>query len=159
LRVGVVEIDLQHCDVSHPDAVVCLDGYFREIDSRFTTGFDRSRGGAAGDAAYAPPTGAFLVARMDGKAVGCGGVAFRDGGYAEIKRMWVSRDARGLGVGYQILLGLELVAQNAGFTRARLDSNRALTEAHALYARCGYIEIERYNDNPYADLWFEKALP
>jgi GNAT superfamily N-acetyltransferase len=154
-----MEIDLQHSDISHPDAVLCLDGYFSEIDRRFTTGFDRSRGGAAGDAAYAPPTGDFLVARMDGKAVGCGGVAFRDGGFAEIKRMWVSEGTRGHGVGYQILVGLEQVARNAGFKRVRLDSNRALTEAHALYARCGYIEIERYNDNPYADLWFEKALP
>lgn len=73
--------------------------------------------------------------------------------------MWVSRDARGHGVGYQILLGLEQVAQNAGFSRIRLDSNRTLTEAHALYLRCGYGDIKRYNDNPYADLWFEKTLP
>lgn len=73
--------------------------------------------------------------------------------------MWVASDARGHGVGYQILLCLEKVAQNAGFTRVRLDSNRSLTEAHGLYARCGYVEVDRYNDNPYADLWFEKTLP
>ena len=39
-----------------------------------------------------------------------------------------------------------------------LDTNRTLTEAVALYARAGYTEIERYNDNPYAEAWFEKAL-
>lgn len=153
-----MEIDLQRVDVSHPDAIFCLDGYFSEIDRRFATGFDRSRGGAAGDAAYASPTGDFLVARLQGKAVGCGGIAFRDGGFAEIKRMWVSQDARGHGVGYQILLRLEQVARDAGNTRVRLDSNSSLTEARALYARCGYAEIARYNDNPYADLWFERTL-
>jgi hypothetical protein len=41
----------------------------------------------------------------------------------------------------------------------RLDTNGALTEAIALYARSGYAEIERYNDNPYAQRFFEKPLP
>ena len=40
----------------------------------------------------------------------------------------------------------------------RLDTNRALTEAHALYRSEGYREIARFNDNPYADHWFEKRL-
>ncbi len=40
----------------------------------------------------------------------------------------------------------------------RLDTNGALTEAIALYERAGYHRIERYNDNPYAELFFEKSL-
>ena len=39
-----------------------------------------------------------------------------------------------------------------------LDTSAALTAAQALHASTGYREIERYNDNPYADHWFEKPL-
>lgn len=153
-----MEIALERVAVSHPDAQFCLEGYFREINHRFETGFDPARGGAADDGVYAPPTGDFLIAWVQGKAAGCGAVAFRDGGYAEIKRMWVSEAVRGQGVGHQVLLRLENIAREAGFARVRLDSNRSLTEAHKLYARCGYREIARYNDNPYAEIWFEKTL-
>jgi hypothetical protein len=40
----------------------------------------------------------------------------------------------------------------------RLDTNRALPEARALYRKSGYGEIARYSDNPYAHHWFEKRL-
>ena len=53
---------------------------------------------------------------------------------------------------------LEAGAREMGHDLVRLDSARALTEAHALYRRCGYAEIPRYNDNPYAHFWFEKRL-
>lgn len=143
--------------LSHPDAAWCLDRYFSEIDSRFPTGFDRKTGGAPDDGIYAPPTGAFLLARAANQPVGCGAVAFRDG-FAEIKRMWVCETVRGQGLGYRLLLALEAAAGQGGFTTVRLDSNDALSEAHALYRRSGYVEIERYNDNPYAQVWFEKNL-
>jgi hypothetical protein len=39
-----------------------------------------------------------------------------------------------------------------------LDTNRTLTEAQALYHKLGYVGIARYNDNLYADHWFEKRL-
>jgi hypothetical protein len=45
-----------------------------------------------------------------------------------------------------------------GLHTLRLDTNRSLTEARALYARNDYGEIARYNDNPYADHWFEKRV-
>ena len=41
-------------------------------------------------------------------------------------------------------------------TRVVLDTNRSLAEAQALYRKAGYRDTERYNDNPYADFWFEK---
>jgi ribosomal protein S18 acetylase RimI-like enzyme len=40
----------------------------------------------------------------------------------------------------------------------KLDTNRSLVEAQALYRKLGYREIGRYNDNPYADHFFEKRL-
>ena len=39
-----------------------------------------------------------------------------------------------------------------------LDTNRALSPAIAMYRAAGYADIDRYNDNPYADFWFEKEL-
>ena len=72
--------------------------------------------------------------------------------------MWVDDSLRGLGIGYRILDALEAGAREIGLDLVRLDSNRSLAEAHTLYRRCGYTEIPRYNDNPYADFWFEKRL-
>ena len=40
----------------------------------------------------------------------------------------------------------------------RLDTNGTLVEAIAMYERAGYRPIERYNDNPYAQAFFEKRL-
>ena len=45
-----------------------------------------------------------------------------------------------------------------GLATIRLDTNKALVEAHALYRKAGYREVARFNDNPYAHHWFEKAL-
>ena len=53
---------------------------------------------------------------------------------------------------------LEEIARDAGLGALRLDTNKALTEAHALYRKLGYHEIPPYNDNPYAHHWFEKRL-
>jgi GNAT superfamily N-acetyltransferase len=53
---------------------------------------------------------------------------------------------------------IEAEARALGLGALRLDTNRALEEAHALYRRLGYREIARYNDNPYADHFFEKPL-
>ncbi len=140
------------------DAVWCLARYFDELDIRFEAGFERARGASEGGEAYLPPDGIFLVAAGPASPVGCGGVTFRAGAFAEIKRMWVDPPRRGRGVGQQILAALEAHAREAGHAVVRLDSNRALPEAHEFYRRAGYGDIARYNDNPYAHVWFEKRL-
>ena len=40
----------------------------------------------------------------------------------------------------------------------RLETNRALTEAIALYRSAGYGEVDPFNDEPFAHYWFEKRL-
>jgi ribosomal protein S18 acetylase RimI-like enzyme len=57
-----------------------------------------------------------------------------------------------------LLEALEQRAAEHGFEAVRLDTNRALDEAKAMYRSAGYVEIARYNDNPYANHWFEKRL-
>ena len=49
-------------------------------------------------------------------------------------------------------------AREKGLKALRLDTNRALTEAHALYRSERYREVARFNDNPCAHHWFEKRL-
>ncbi len=152
------DIEIVPADPAEPDVGWCFKQYFEEIDRRFDTGFDVAEGAGEPLDIYAPPTGLILVARRDGVAVGCGALTRRREGFAEIKRMWVSDAVRGTGLGQRLLTALEGYAADAGDDIVRLDTNRALTEAHSLYRTNGYTVIARYNDNPYAQLWFEKNL-
>ncbi|HKN28596.1 MAG TPA: helix-turn-helix domain-containing GNAT family N-acetyltransferase [Roseiarcus sp.] len=136
----------------------CLESYFRELAERFEGGYDAAKDRSAPDAEMAPPAGRFIVARLDGDPVGCGAVKPVDGQAGEIKRVWVAKSARGLGVARRMLRKLEAAALEMGLAILRLDTNKALTEAHALYRKEGYREVERFNDNPYAHHWFEKRL-
>ena len=140
------------------DARLCLDAYFRELAARFESGFDVGADDSARVEDMAPPSGLFVIARLDGEAVGCGGLKRIDKATGEIKRVWTAPSARGLGVARRMLRTLEAAAREKGLKTLRLDTNRALTEAHALYRSEGYREIARFNDNPYADHWFEKRL-
>jgi GNAT superfamily N-acetyltransferase len=106
----------------------------------------------------APPDGFFFLAWLDGSAVGCGGfkrVGAREG---EVKRLWTAPAARGLGVARRLMAAIEETARAEGVTALRLDTNRALVEAQALYRKLGFAEVERFNANPYAHCWFAKRL-
>lgn len=153
LRAAAVEIAPEAADSA--DACHCLDAYIAELDVRFENGFE---GGAFGTADMTPPVGWFLIARLDGEAVGCGALKRLDASTGEIKRVWVSPAARGMGVAARLMDRLEALAREIGCTRVLLDTNRTLTEAKAMYLKRGYSEIDRYNDNPYAHHWFEKGL-
>lgn len=134
--------------------------YFAELDRRFETGFDIEAVDA--DALrLRPPHGEFVVAFHGTTPVACGGLHTLEGldvATAEIKRMWVNPDWRGMGLGARMLAHLEHRATATDHRRVRLDTNSALVEAIALYRGAGYAEIERYNDNPFARHWFEKDL-
>ena len=141
-----------------PEAGRCLDAYFRELEARFEGGFDAAADDSARVEDLTPPSGLFVIARLDDDAVGCGGFKRVDKATGEIKRVWTAPSARGLGVARRVLRTLEAGARKAGLKTLRLDTNRALTEAHALYRSEGYREIARFNDNPYAHHWFAKRL-
>lgn len=139
------------------DARWCFDRYFAELKGRFETGFDPAKSISAEDRELTPPAGVLVIARLDGRPIGCGALKVKGGGVGEVKRMWVSPDARGLGVGRRILEELEARAPGFGLATLRLETNKSLAEAQALYRSCGYIEVPPFNDEPYADHWFEKA--
>jgi DNA-binding MarR family transcriptional regulator/predicted GNAT family N-acyltransferase len=156
IRAASVNVAAEEPD--SPDARLCLDAYFRELAGRFEGGFDAAADDSAHVADMIPPSGLFVIARLDGDAVGCGGLKRVDRATGEIKRVWTAPSARGLGVARRMLRTLEAAAREKRLKTLRLDTNQALTEAHALYRSEGYQEIARFNDNPYADHWFEKQL-
>ncbi len=156
--VRVATVTVEHVEPTEADAVAALSAYFAELDRRFEGGFDPGEALTADAPAYRPPAGRFLVARNDDEVVGCGALMRVDDQAAEIKRMWVAPGWRGAGIGARLLAALEHEAADAGYTRVVLDTNAVLREAIALYERSGYQAAERYNDNPYAQRWFAKAL-
>jgi GNAT superfamily N-acetyltransferase len=149
-------VTIEPADPASADARACIGAYLRELEQRFESGFDPTRSVSANPEELVPPAGLFLLAYLDGRPVGCGGLKAAGRKLGEIKRMWVAPDARGLGIAQRLLETLEQHAARMGMETLQLDTNRALKEAHALYVRNGYREIKRYNDNPYADHWFEK---
>jgi ribosomal protein S18 acetylase RimI-like enzyme len=132
--------------------------YFAELTDRFESGFDPALSIRADAADLTPPSGLLLVARRREGPLGCGALKFHAHAPAELKRMWVSPEARGLGLGRRLLGHLEQSAREAGATAVRLETNGALTEAIALYRQAGYAEVAAFNDEPYAHHWFEKRL-
>ena len=150
VRLSVVSPD-------SPAAQYCLERYFEELAARFESGYDPTLGISATPAELTPPQGYFVVATLDEEPIGCGALKCH-AAHGEIKRMWVARSARGLGLGARILLHLEDLARQRRLPLLRLETNKALTEAQALYRRHGFREVPAFNDEPYAHHWFEKAL-
>lgn len=107
---------------------------------------------------FAAPGGAFLIVRMQGRVIGCGAVRTLSAGVGELKRMWIAPEHRGRGYGRQLLVTLEGVCREFGHRRVRLDTNRELHVAIAMYEAHGYRSLARYNDNADATHFFEKDL-
>jgi GNAT superfamily N-acetyltransferase len=140
------------------DARTCLQEYFAELSQRFEQGFDPQKSISANTEELMWPAGIFLVARLGSRPVGCGALKVRPGRIGEIKRMWVSAEHRGLGLGRRILAALEAKARTLRLKVLRLETNRTLKEAQSLYRSCGYVETDAFSDEPYAHHWFEKPL-
>lgn len=151
-------IDIAPAVAASDDAQWCLTQYYAELQARFDAGFDPDAGKPVDVSDMEPPKGWFLMARLDQRPAGCGALIRLDDGTGEIKRVWAAPELRGLGVATGLMDRLEDLARDAGFARVRLDTNGVLTEAQAMYRKRGYREIARYNDNPYAEHWFEKDL-
>src|SRR5690348_10604005 len=156
LRASMVEIAVE--DAGSADARWCVDQYFAELNTRFETGFDPARTLSADVREFTPPAGMILVARLHGRPVGCGALRFHLRSTPDLKRMWIAREVRGLGVGRRMLGELEREAKRSGARAVRLETNRSLKEAISLYRSTGYREVKPFNDEPYAHHWFEKRL-
>jgi DNA-binding MarR family transcriptional regulator len=151
-------VQITAIDPEHDDAVWCLNEYARELNQRSTRSFDPTVGATATPDETRPPAGRFFVAYLHGEPIGCGAVKHPAGAPAQIKRMWIAPEARGLGLGRRLLTTLEDCARDAGADTARIETNSDLTEALALYTTTGWKLVDAFNDEPYADRWLQKAL-
>ena len=149
---------IERVDPASSVARWCVSQYFAELRERFDKGFDPAHSIPAEDAQLRPPHGSFLVATVDGEPVACGALKSISRRVGYLKRMWVASPVRGLGFGRRMLFALEAEARELGFKTLKLETNRALREAIQLYQSTGYVEVEPFNDEPYAHHWFEKKL-
>jgi DNA-binding MarR family transcriptional regulator/GNAT superfamily N-acetyltransferase len=158
LLLTAAMVELRRVDPADPDARDCLRRYFIELDRRSEAGLDPRHALPVEPEDVRPPAGEMLVAYLRTGPIACGAVKHHRGAASEIKRMWVSEGARGLGIGRRMLAELEARAASAGAPAVRLDTNRALTEAIGLYRSSGYVEVAPFNAEPFAHHWFEKRL-
>jgi putative acetyltransferase len=104
--------------------------------------------------------GTFLVARDDGRAVGCGAIRVLDSTTAEAKRMYVEPDQRGKGVGRAVLAGLEAAAKQLGVRRLVLETGIYQDAALSFYRRAGFTQVDCWGEYAFSptSICFEKHL-
>ncbi|MFF4155798.1 GNAT family N-acetyltransferase [Streptomyces sp. NPDC001678] len=106
-----------------------------------------------------PPDGLLLVARYGGEPAGCVGLRRLDAGTAELCRMFVRADRRGLGGSGALLGAAEEAARAWGAARIVLETRRDLVEARALYARHGFGDVSPYKaGDAYSEVWLGREL-
>jgi DNA-binding MarR family transcriptional regulator/GNAT superfamily N-acetyltransferase len=149
MRAGAVEIEA--VDPAHPDVQACFEAYFEDITVLFEDGFSRA-------AVLDPVVDVVLLARLGEEAIGCLALYEPEPGVCEVKRMWIHASARGLGLGRRLLVEAESLSRQRGATAMRLETNRSLTEAIALYRSAGFVEVPPFNAEPHAHHWFRKEL-
>lgn len=133
-----------------PVVVALIEELLVDLDERYGTDQTEDPEGADGWRAEVtpekvrPPHGAFLVARLDGDAVACGGIKRYDEATAEVKRMYTAPAGRRRGIARALLTRLEDEARALGYSMIRLETGTAQPEAMRLYESMGYEPIDNY---------------
>ena len=125
-------------------------------------GFAANVGGVQRDLAevergYGGARAGFWVADDDGAIAGTVAIRPKEGDTCELKRVYVSKSARGRGIGRALYEHAEAFARAAGYSRIWLDSSRRFVEARKLYERNGFVLREEL-DNDWCDNVYEKIL-
>ena len=144
-------------DPSGPAATRLIAALSAELGGRYG---DDGTGGFRPDDVQGPG-GAFVVAWLGERAVGCGALRPLAPGVGELKRMFVAGDARRQGIARRILEALETTARERGYEALRLETGTLQPEAIDLYESAGYQRIAPYclyADDPLS-VCFEKRLP
>ncbi len=90
--------------------------------------------------------GVFVVARLDGKPIGCGALRMLTSTTGELKRMYVAHAARGNGIGNALLRALERAAKQLGANQVVLETGERQHAAIAMYERAGYVRIDAFGE-------------
>jgi putative acetyltransferase len=142
-------------DVRSPDAQQLIRELSDELAKLYGVG-DGSAGFRPED--VEKPRAAFVVARLDGRPVGCGALRPLTDGSAEVKRMYTRAEYRRKGVARAILAEIERLAGEFGYRSVKLQTGPLQPEAIALYERVGYYRIPRFDGDWDQVLAFQKDL-
>jgi putative acetyltransferase len=108
---------------------------------------------------YNKPWGALLLAYADEALAGCAGIRKLNGETAELKRMYVRPEYRGLKLGKELLTRALQTAKDLGYHSIRLDTLSSMTKARKLYESFGFQTIAAYYPNPFEDtIYMERLL-
>ena len=99
---------------------------------------------------YGPPRGCLLLARLNGKAVGCVAIRNQRDSVCEMKRLYVNPRGRKAGLGRRLAESAIEHARGLGYAQLVLDTLPDMLEAQSLYRSLGFREIEAYYQNPVA---------
>lgn len=149
---------VRQTDREDPASRRALKQYCDELARCFDDGFDISLSRDPEADALRPPLGGFFLAMSGNEPRGCVGLKGDGGPIGEIKRLWVAPVARRQGLARRLMTAATLQAKSLCMTTLRLDTKATLNEALAFYIREGWHEIPAFNDEPYAQHWFEKHL-
>jgi GNAT superfamily N-acetyltransferase len=153
----VIGLRFERWDPEEPPASELLADMGVELNDVYDT-FSRLDNPQLSPGELRPPGGAYLVGFAGDDAVAGGGLRRLTDEVAEIKRMYVRPQARSRGVARQLLAALEEAAVSLGYVAVRLDTGPKQVHGLALYRSAGYVDVEPYNDNPFACFWGEKRL-
>lgn len=110
---------------------------------------------------YGAPRGALLLAKVDGAMAGCCALRPLDSSdyanAAEMKRLYVRSDYRGLGLGRQLAEAILDTARIAGYDSVLLDTLDEMEVARAMYEDLGFKEIPPYYHNPLSGAHYLKV--
>ncbi|MFJ3672229.1 GNAT family N-acetyltransferase [Streptomyces sp. NPDC090106] len=142
-------MDVRPVSFDHPDAVKLNDEVQAEYAVRYGDGGDATH---LDPTHFEPPNGVYLIAYDEHDSpVATGGWRAQDAndegysdGDAELKRMFVIEQARGLGLARRILGALEEDARAAGRLRMVLETGDKQPEAIALYVSSGYEPCDKF---------------
>lgn len=138
------DVIIERTNVESPPALALIGALNAELSERYPEpGANHFR---LNPEEVAPGHGAFLVASVDGTAVGCGAVRRIGETEAEIKRMYVTPAARGRGIARAVLAALEQEARRLGAVRLVLETGERQHEALALYRRAGFAVIPLFGE-------------
>jgi putative acetyltransferase len=145
-------------DPRTPDASRLLSAFVDEVKKRYDT--PPADVGIFNPELVSAPGSVFLVARRDGIAVGCGAIVPMDEYCVEVERMFVAREARGLGVATMILHELERSAREFDYDAMRLETGDKQPESIALYGKAGFYRIPNFPpfEGDLSAVCFEKKI-
>lgn len=149
---------------THPEDIAAARALIREyaeglgVDLCFQ-GIEHELASLPGD--YAPPHGALLLAQVEGRYAGCCALRPLEAtdypNAAEMKRLYVRKDFRGMGLGRELVEAVLDAAREAGYSCVLLDTLDDMEAARSLYEELGFREIPPYYHNPIPGAHYLKA--